>query len=107
MSMPCPLCNGTGLINGIRCDSCLGTGEARGNFEVLAAYEKALVTLTDEVEPIVKSIEPKIDAMIASLAAQDIEIAAIRTMCDKIDNIKNKVVDIKDLCQQIWDKVNV
>jgi hypothetical protein len=44
------------------------------------------------------------DAILVVLAAQDIEIADIKSKCN---HIKNKVDDIKDLCQSIWDKLNV
>ena len=90
--IPCVKCNSTGGIPDplnpeltIECPECRGVGQRETDW---VGTINQLRKLVDEAEPILKSIEPKIDDIIAEQASQRIDLTAALTQ------IWNKVKDL-------------
>jgi len=101
----CRKCGGSGiahLTSGAIENPC---NECLGDKYISSSQQIDLSTADDQAEAAIAVLVIKVDGIVATQAVQDIEIAAIKTMCEKIDNIKNKCDNIKDKCDQIWDKV--
>jgi len=95
--IPCVKCNGVGTVSSpqgtIECPECRGIGQKETDW--VGTINK-LQFLTDEVELILKRIEPKVDVLTTSQTAQDNEIADIK---DKVNDIKEKVDEIKTIVE--------